>query len=387
MNGDAGFTIDELDAEKIAQEINVEEEIVPEEVRKLKERAESNAEALFNMDIGSLKDKKRFTSNVENFGIGTMMKSSTKNAMLKVQVGKLAQSGEEGGEVSKGLLDLRREVKGLDPSLVNFNREGFFAKLFNPVRNYFERYQKAESVIASIMSSLDKGKTTLKNDNTTLSIEQQSLRELTKKLKQETELAIMMDSSIAGKLEAAQDEGMDEDKERFIQEEILFPLRQRIMDMQQMIVVNHQGIIAMEVLQRNNKELIRGVDRAKSVTISALRTAVMVASALYNQRIVLQKINALNETTSDMISATSRMLRDQGGEIHTQSVEANISVDVLKSSFEDIMIALYEVSTFKQNALPIMQHQIEQFRELAQQGEAVVEMFEGGNQAATQNNW
>ena len=386
MNGDAEFTIDVLDAEKIAREINVEE-IVPDEARKLKERAESNAEALFNMDIGSLKDKKRFTSNVENFGIGTMMKSSAKNAMLKVQVGKLAQSGEEGGEVSKGLLDLRREVKGLDPSLVNFNREGFFAKLFNPVRNYFERYQKAESVIASIMSSLDKGKTTLKNDNTTLSIEQQSLRELTKKLKQETELAIMMDSSIAGKLEAAQDEGMDEDKERFIQEEILFPLRQRIMDMQQMIVVNHQGIIAMEVLQRNNKELIRGVDRAKSVTISALRTAVMVASALYNQRIVLQKINALNETTSDMISATSRMLRDQGGEIHTQSVEANISVDVLKSSFEDIMIALYEVSTFKQNALPIMQHQIEQFRELAQQGEAAIEMFEGGNHVAAQNNW
>jgi len=132
---------------------------------------------------------------------------------------------------------------------------------------------------------------------------------------------------------------------------------------------------------------MRGVDRAKSVTISALRTAVMVAYALYNQKIVLQKIQALNETTSDMISATSRMLRDQGGEIHTQSVEANISVDVLKEAFEDVMAALYEVSSFKQNALPVMKHNIEQFRELAAKGEAAIRKLEDGNELSSQNDW
>ena len=42
------------------------------------------------------------------------------------------------------------------------------------------------------------------------------------------------------------------------------------MDMQQMIVVNQQGIIAIEVIRRNNKELIRGVDRAKNVTIFSI---------------------------------------------------------------------------------------------------------------------
>lgn len=129
----------------------------------------------------------------------------------------------------------------------------------------------------------------LKNDNTTLEIEQQTLRELTKRLKKEIQLGILMDEEIEKQIEAAKQRNEDEDKVRFITEEVLFPLRQRVMDLQQMLVVNQQGIMAIEVVIRNNKELIRGVDRARNVTVSALKISVTVASALYNQKIVLQK--------------------------------------------------------------------------------------------------
>lgn len=82
----------------------------------------------------------------------------------------------------------------------------------------------------------------------------------------------------------------DPEKIKYIQDEVLFPLRQKVMDLQQMQAVNQQGYFAMEIVRRNNKELIRAVDRAKHVTVSALRTAVTVASALYNQKIVLDKV-------------------------------------------------------------------------------------------------
>ena len=45
-----------------------------------------------------------------------------------------------------------------------------------------------------------------------------------------------------------------EGKISFVKEEILFPLRQRIMDMQQMIVINQQGIVSLNVIRRNNKD-------------------------------------------------------------------------------------------------------------------------------------
>ncbi|MCL1818416.1 MAG: toxic anion resistance protein, partial [Spirochaetaceae bacterium] len=136
---------------------------------------------------------------------------------------------------------------------------------------------------------------------------------------------------------------------------------------------------AMEVIQRNNKELIRGVDRAKTVTVTALRTAVMVASALYNQKIVLQKIQMLNETTNNMIAATSKMLKEQGTDIHKQSIESALSVDTLKTAFQDVMEALDEISAFKQNALPAMQVTISQFRELADKGESAIQRIEKAN--------
>ena len=151
------------------------------------------------------------------------------------------------------------------------------------------------------------------------------------------------------------------------------------MDMQQMIVVNHQGVIAMEIIRRNNKELIRGVDRAKSVTIAALRTAVMVASALYNQRIVLRKIQALNETTNNIITATSKMLKEQGAQIQTESMQTGVSVETLKQSYADLMDSLEAISTYKQQALPVMRQTIQTFREMAQEGEEQIQKLERGS--------
>jgi len=135
----------------------------------------------------------------------------------------------------------------------------------------------------------------------------------------------------------------------------------------------------MEVVRRNNKELIRGVDRAKTVTIAALRTAVMVASALYNQRVVLNKIQALNETTNNLISGTSKMLKEQGTEIHTQSMQTGVSVETLKESYENLMGAIEAISTYKQKALPIMKQTIDTFREMAEQGEAQIQKLEKGS--------
>lgn len=373
-----GFSMEVLDTNQLMEEVKSEDKPLSEEAEKIRCQAEQNAAAIINCDLDSLIDRKQFTASIEEFGIDTMQKSSQKNSLLKISVGKLSETGSEGGEVSRGLVDLNREIKNLDPSLVDFTKKGLLGKLMNPIRAYFERYEKSESVIANIVDSLDKGKKTLLNDNTTLLIEQQALRNLSKKLNQEIEMAVQMDALITEKLEEVKVQNPDPDKVRFVEEEILFPLRQRTMDMQQMIVVNHQGVLAMEVVQRNNKELIRGVERAKTVTVTALRTAVMVAGALYHQKIVLQKLQILNETTNSMIASTSKMLKEQGTAIHNESVTANISVDTLKSAFQDVLEALDEIGSFKQKSLPLMQNTISQFRELANKGEKEIQRLEKG---------
>ncbi|MCL1791876.1 MAG: toxic anion resistance protein [Peptococcaceae bacterium] len=374
------FQMEVANAEVLKKEVIEESAPVSEEVAQLMEQAEQNVREVMTLDLEAMEQKRNILKSIDSFGMDNMQSSARRNTLLQTTVGKLSKSGDEGSVVSKSLGDLHREIKNLDPSFLDFTKSGALGKVFNPIRNYFAKYEKADIVIKDIIVSLDKGRDTLKNDNTTLEIEEDNMRELTKKLRKEIELGTMMDEVVEKAIseEKSKVDG-DQEKIRFVTEEVLFPLRQRVMDMQQMIVINQQGIVAMEVIRRNNKELIRGVDRAKNVTVTALRTAVMVASALYNQKIVLKKIEALNEATNTIIGATSQMLKEQGAAVQRQATETNISPEVLKTAFNDALSALEAISTFKQQALPKMAETVATFRDMAEQGEKEIVRLEKGN--------
>ena len=363
------FTMEVPDEAAIKKEVLEQVKPVPEEVAKLHAVAESNVAEIMTLDIDEFAKRKDIHQSIESFGADSIKRSAAKNSLLQMKVGKLSKDGDDGGLVAKGLVDLQRELRELDPSLIDFTRTGILGKLFDPVRAYFAKYQKAESVIADIIVSLDKGKITLKYDNTTLEIEQQAMRDLTKKLMKDVQLCTLMDESIEKQIEVAKARNEDPEKVKFVTEEVLFPLRQRFMDMQQVIVVNQQGVMATELVIRNNKELIRGVERAQNVTINALRISVMVAGALYNQKIVLKKIQMLNEITDNFIRNNAIMLKEQGAEIQKQSMQTNVSVETLKTAFADVMEAMDSISTYKQEALPKMRDTINQFKELAAKGE------------------
>lgn len=112
------------------------------------------------------------------------------------------------------------------------------------------------------------------------------------------------------------------------------------------------------------------------MTIAALNVAVTVAGALYNQKIVLEKVKALNQATNNMIASTSRMLNTQGTEIQKQAMDTNIQVETLKEAFRETLEALDSISQYKQKALPLMKNTITEFRELADEGEQVIQNME-----------
>ncbi len=367
------------DVETVTEEVQKDLTPAPETQQQLEKAADSNTSELFTFDMDSLTDRREIVASIETFGTDVVQRSTQKNELLNVRLADLSKMGGENGEVVNGLADLNRQMKDLDPSKIDFAKKGVIGKVFNPIRNYFQRFEKADDVIARTIESLGRGKEVLKHDNTTLEVEQLALRDLTKKLAQQIELGTQMDDAISSAIEKAKVENVDEERIKFIEEEVLFPLRQKVMDMQQMQAVNMQGIVAMEIVRRNNKELIRAVDRAESVTISALRIAVTVASALYNQKIVLEKVQAVNEATNKLIGATSRMLKEQGSSIQQQAIETNISVDTLRSAFTDTFEALDSVNDYKSKALPQMRATISEFRRLADEGEQRIQKLESRN--------
>ena len=370
-----------LDVDGITNDVekNLQKEEEKLENSNFQDQADKNAVAIFDADFTNPQERDSIIKPLDNFGLGEMTKSANHNELLATRFVDLTKGGKDADNIGEKLLELNKQVKDLDPSGIDFTKKGFLGSLMNPIRKYFAKYEKAEGAIANIVDSLDKSSQILQNDNVTLQNEEDYLREVTNKLLADIELGKKMDESIEAQIQKAQIEGVDEEKISFVQEEVLFPLRQRIMDMQQMIVVNQQGIVSLNVVRRNNKELIRGVRRAKNVTVSALRTGVMVASALYDQKIVMDKINILNKTTEDIIQTTSHMLKDQGAQIQKQSAETMISPEVLKQSFAEAIQAIEDVSNYKIQALPKMKESINLFSEMANDGQKVVEKIETTN--------
>lgn len=370
-----------LNLEEIEKDVekSLEEEKTNLPSTKIEEMANENTIAIFNTDLTNVEEREAIIKPIEDFGLVEMNRSSNRNNLLNSRLKDLNKSGDDAGSIGSQLTELNRQVKYLDPSKVDFNRNGLFGRFMDPVRKYLDKYEKSEVVINNIIQSLEENSKVLENDNVTLNLEESNLRELTKKLLTDIELAKQMDSSIEVQIKEAEIKGIDEEKIQIVQEEILFPLRQRIMDMETMITVNHQGIISLNMIKRNNKELIRGITRARTVTVTALKTGIMMAKALYDQKRAIDLVNDVNKTTENVIASTSKMITQQTEEIKNMSSKTMISPEVLQNSFNEALTAIEDISNFKREALSQMQDTINTFNEMALEGQKVVEKLETVN--------
>src|SRR3546814_5013859 len=120
------------------------------------------------------------------------------------------------------------------------------------------------------------------------------------------------------------------------------------------MAVTVQGYLALDLVKKNNVELVKGVDRASTTTVAALRTAVTVAQALVGQRLVLEQITALNTTTANMIDSTGEMLKNQTAQIHEQAASSTIPIETLQRAFPNIYDTMHNIDAFKLKALDHM---------------------------------
>jgi uncharacterized protein YaaN involved in tellurite resistance len=105
--------------------------------------------------------------------------------------------------------------------------------------------------------------------------------------------------------------------------------------------------------------LIKGVDRATTTTVAALRTAVIVAQALANQKLVLDQINALNTTTGNLIESTAAMLKQQSAQIQQQAASATVNLNQLNTAFANLYQAMDMMSDYKVKALDNMRQTVD----------------------------
>ncbi|UXZ54509.1 toxic anion resistance protein [Halomonas sp. 7T] len=319
---------------------------------------------------------------IDEMGLELQQQAAHRSAMLQTPLQKLAHQGDEGGPVAKALTDLRGRMEGLDPARHRLAPTALdrilsvIPGLDSRLQRYFRKFENTQQALDAIIAELESGRDMLHRDNLTLSDDQQALTHVLNELNRQIALGRAIDRRLCDEITTRDD---DDPRRHFLEEELLFPLRQRVVDLQQQLAVSQQGILALEVIIRNNRELMRGVDRAINVTVSALTVAVTVAMAMANQRLVLDRVEALNTTTSQLIGGTAKALRQQGVDIQKRASGAMLDMQVLEEAFSEVMGAIDDLSSYRQEALPRLDEQIERLATLAKQGNASIERLQEGS--------
>ncbi|MEU4122810.1 toxic anion resistance protein [Streptomyces virginiae] len=284
------------------------------------------------------------------------------NRMLERAVRSLGSDG--GGDaqarVAGSLVELRRTVEDLDPrdSPAKGARR-LLAKLpgGNRFRDHVAKYASSQATLNRIVGALRSGQDELRRDNAALHTERSRLWETMGRLQEYAVLTEALDTAVGQRV--AEAEHTDPQEADALRADVLFPVRQKHQDLLTQLAVCAQGYLAMDVVRRNNDELIKGVDRAATTTVSALRIAVMLASALDSQRTVIEQVNALKGTTEDLIRGNADMLSTQSGEIQRIAADPAVGAQTLRTAFAQIYKTLDAIDSFRAQATENMAATVE----------------------------
>jgi uncharacterized protein YaaN involved in tellurite resistance len=346
---------------------------------KLEEKVESYVADLVAQDVNSPEFGKR-VDQLTNMGRKEIMEASGQsNRFLDRPIRQMDDSQGVGAD----LAELRRTVEDLDPSkrgnLMTKKKLFGIIPFGSKLRNYFDGYQSAQGHISAILGRLANGKDELLMDNASIDVERQNLWKAMGKLEQMLHISKRLDERLEEK--AAELELADPAKSKAIRESALFYVRQRHQDLLTQMAVTVQGYLALDLVKKNNVELVKGVDRASTTTVGALRTAVTVAQAMTNQKLVLQQITALNTTTAAIIDGTGQMLRENTAGIHEQAANSAIPLETLSRAFQNIYDTMDAIDTFKLKALDSMKQTSDALEKEVQKSKGYIARAEGQAQA------
>ncbi|MBZ7963334.1 toxic anion resistance protein [Campylobacter sp. W0049] len=314
------------------------------------------------MSIEFLSDKVKNLIEKKNENI------SSQNATSLIKITSEQLKNTENVEIYKKIDELQNLINKVSPynNKAVFNKGGAFSKILSKIlkidhlSNYVEKFESTSKLIDNIVIYLNKSEEELINDNKALNLE---INELSQR--RDNYLASTKELET---LEKECEEYLINEKDEFLikkfKSETHFPLLQKKIDIKQKIMVIEQSILAFMTIIANNRELIVSLDRTKEVTIEALGVGILMAQSLSEQKRILNSVNGLNKTTSELIQETSNQLKTQATEIQIQASSAMLDMKGLEKSFNNCLESFEKIRNFREKATDEIKQQINEFDNL-----------------------
>lgn len=326
---------------------------ISEEIR---QRAFSMLERIKKIGDRDVAARNEMTNEAKSFGLEVRRSISHQSELLNQPMQDIMEKNDNLGSIGMDLLALIRKVEQVNPNKFDF-AESTFRRLLGKLPGigtrleaWWAQYQSVSVVINDILENLEKGKGVLIQDNQTLRADRDKLTGHTWQLLDQLQIAMLLDKELTVWAET-----LDIVQKKYIQEDVLYYLRQEVQDMQLSLGAANQSILVSDIIRRANEELVRSTERTLNVSAKALQTAAALQVALAHQKRQIEAVKATQQMTVDLLKGTAERAKTQGVQVVRDANDVSSTIDGLKKAFSDTIEAMDLLDGYKQTALPAIQ--------------------------------
>ena len=216
--------------------------------------------------------------------------------------------------------------------------------------SYFDRYRASETEIAAALAAMATSRDVLMQDTIAIGALATANWPLLAALARAIDVCRNLDARferLTGQLDH-----VDAVKAQKIRTSALYEVRQRHGDLLTQMAVSQQSYAMLGMMQTSNLELVKGIDRATTTTITALQTAIIAARTLADQVIVLDRISGLSAAATSLIEGSAAPLAGSRSQIAPDSPQAAEQVMALRSALSNVAAAVDALDRQQQQGRP-----------------------------------
>lgn len=299
------------------------------------------------------------------------------NRMLERNIATLSTNRRGMGSqemVTTALTELNTLVKELAPNESNLNPRNLFGfKKRNGLNLYFERYAEAQSTINNVVSVLLEGKDIILRDNAMLEEEKQQILITLNALQENLALTSILEEEANEIIAQMRAEGRPEREVTTFESDVIFAVRQKKQDILTRMTVGSQSYVAMGLIRDNNKQLRKSIDNARATTVTALRTAVLVAQSVANQKNLMDNIETIVRDADISIRKASRSMSNDSYNMQTRKMDNETAIAELTVAFNRLENAVNQLEDLKEHADSSMMESTEELKAELEQSVTQIE--------------
>jgi uncharacterized protein YaaN involved in tellurite resistance len=275
---------------------------------------------------------------------------------LEKRMGSL-KGTEEGDMVYETMITLNDKIKEIHPKNHNLV-ESWIHKILpflSPVRNYFAQFQTMQSVIDGYKKTLEEGIQDRELDLEILRKDKSRLYEAESILKDAIAFNKLLESKLQEKINM---EITDAEQKQFLEGQILHNLLRQTQGLEEMRAVNLQGQMSIEMLLKTGLEVIDGAKRCIRVSVNALTIAGVIQQVLTGQRKLLEAVQEVNATATDMVDWNAQQLNTTMLDVSKMAMETSLDIDVLTNAIQSSVDAIDADIKYRQESVPMIRDNI-----------------------------